>query len=55
MLIELSDNIVLQNYINLEYFEIIKTNKISSEIIVRTIKPTKEKILVSSSLKEIIS
>ena len=55
MMIELTDNLVFSNYINMEHFEILKTNKISSEIIVRATRATKEKILLSSTLKEIIS
>jgi hypothetical protein len=39
-LIHLTDNIVINNVIDLDYFEIVKTNKISSEIVVKAKKPT---------------
>jgi hypothetical protein len=55
MMIELTENLIFSNFINPEYFQILKTNKISSEIIVRATKATKEKILLSSTLKEIVS
>ncbi len=39
-MIHLTDNIVIKNAIDSDYFEIIKVNKINSEIIVKAKKPT---------------
>ncbi len=39
-MIHMTDNVVLSNIINPEYFDVIKSNKISSEIIVKAKKPT---------------
>lgn len=38
--IQLTDNLVFQNLINDEYFEVIKINKIKSEFILKAKKPT---------------
>ncbi len=53
----MTDNLVIKNLIESEYFEIVKTNKINSEIIVRTQKPTpkNKKIVYASYLEQIKS
>ena len=39
-LIHMTDNVVINNVIDSEYFDVIKINKINSEIIVKAKKPT---------------
>jgi len=48
----MTDNVVIKNLIDAEYFDIIKSNKISSEIIVKAKKPTpkNQKLAYVSSL-----
>ena len=53
----MTDNIVIKNLIDLEYFEIVKQNKISSEVIVKAKKPTpsNQKMIYGSFLESIKS
>ena len=53
--ITLTDNLVFNNVINLEYFELVMSNKIQSEFLVKAKKVTPGKIMVTSVLQEIKS
>lgn len=54
--ITLTENLIFQNILDPEFFELIKINKINSEIIVRATKESgKQKIIYSSYLQEIKS
>jgi hypothetical protein len=39
-LIHMTDNLVIKNILDSQYFEVVKTNKISSELIVKAKKAT---------------
>lgn len=55
--IHLTDNIIIKNIIDKEYFEIVKSNKLNSEIIVKAKKTTlkNQKIVITSILDQIKS
>ena len=39
-LIQMTDNLVIKNLLDSQYFEVVKTNKISSELIIKAKKAT---------------
>lgn len=55
--IQLTKNLVFENFIDTEYFDIISTNKIKSEFIVKAKKTTVQdkRVLITATLKEIKS
>lgn len=38
--IQMTDNVFIKNLIDSEYFEIVKTNKINSEVVIKAKKPS---------------
>lgn len=55
--ITMTDNLVIENMIDKEYFEVIRTNLIKSEVVIKAIKATSKgtKIILTSFLKQVIS
>lgn len=51
--IHMTDNVAIKNLIDSEYFEIVKTNKINSEVVIKAKKPSKQnhKIIYTSYLE----
>jgi hypothetical protein len=56
-LIHMTDNLVIKNMLDSQFFEIVKTNKISSEIIIKAKKATakNQKVTYTSVLEAIKS
>lgn len=56
-LIHMTDNLIFKNILDSQYFEVVKTNKISSELVIRAIKPTlkNQKVTYTSVLEGIKS
>ncbi len=53
----MTDNLVFNNILDSQYFEIVKTNKISSELVIRAKKATlkNQKVTYTSVLESIKS
>ena len=56
-LIQMTDNLIFKNILDSQYFEVVKTNKIRSELVIRAIKPTlkNQKVVYTSVLESIKS
>lgn len=56
-LIHMTDNLIFKNILDSQYFEVVKTNKISSELVIRAKKATlkNQKVTYTSVLEGIKS